>query len=49
MGMAFRALGGVMAEVEHEAHADGLAPQDLAAVSARWAQVRDQSGAFMNS
>jgi hypothetical protein len=29
-----------MAEVEHEAHGDDSALPDLAAVSARWAQVR---------
>ena len=34
-------LRALMAEVECEAHADGSAPPDLAAVSARWAQVRD--------
>jgi hypothetical protein len=34
-------LRALMAEVELEAHADGSAPPDLAAVSARWAQVRD--------
>jgi hypothetical protein len=34
-------LRALMAEVEREAHADGSAPPDLAAVSARWAQVRD--------
>src|SRR5690349_3114132 len=31
----------LMAEVERDAHADGSALPDLAAVSARWTQVRD--------
>jgi len=34
-------LRALMAEIEREARADGSAPPDLAAVSARWAQVRD--------
>jgi hypothetical protein len=34
-------LRALIAEVEREAHADGTAPPDLAAVSARWAQVSD--------
>ena len=32
-------LRALMAEVEREAHAEGSVPPDLAAVSARWAQV----------
>jgi hypothetical protein len=34
-------LRALMAEIEREAYADGSAPPDLAAVSARWAQVSD--------
>ena len=34
-------LRALIAEVEREARADGTAPPDLAAVSARWAQVSD--------
>jgi hypothetical protein len=34
-------LRALMAEVEREARADGSAPLDLAAVSARWAQVKE--------
>ena len=35
-------LRALMAEVEHEAHADRTTtPPDLAAVSARWARVSD--------
>ena len=34
-------LRALMAELEREAHADRTTPPDLAAVSARWAQVSD--------
>lgn len=34
-------LRALMTEVDREAHADGATPADLAAVSARWAQVSD--------
>ncbi|HEX8114897.1 MAG TPA: hypothetical protein VF516_44510 [Kofleriaceae bacterium] len=34
-------LRALMAEIERESHADGSAPPDLTAVSARWAQVSD--------
>lgn len=34
-------LRALMAEIEREAHADGSAPPDLAAVSAQWARVSD--------
>lgn len=34
-------LRALMVEVEREAHADRMTPPDLAAVSARWAQVSD--------
>ena len=34
-------LRALMAEVEREGHADRTTPPDIAAVSARWAQVRD--------
>jgi hypothetical protein len=34
-------LRALIAEVEREVHADGTASPDLAAVSARWAQVSD--------
>ena len=34
-------LRALIAEVDHDAHADGTASPDLATVSARWAQVRD--------
>ena len=34
-------LHALMAEVEREAHAKGSVPPDLAAVSARWAQVSE--------
>jgi hypothetical protein len=34
-------LRALMAELERAAHADRTTPANLAAVSARWAQVRD--------
>ena len=34
-------LRALMAEVDREAHVDRATPQDLAAVSARWARVSD--------
>jgi hypothetical protein len=34
-------LRALMTEIEREAHADRVTPPDLAAVSARWAQVSD--------
>lgn len=34
-------LRALVVEVEREAHADGTAPPDLAAVSARWVEVSD--------
>jgi len=33
-------LRALMAEIDREAHVDGAPPPDLAAVSARWAQVK---------
>jgi hypothetical protein len=34
-------LRALMAEIEREAHADPTTPTDLAAVSARWAEVSE--------
>ena len=34
-------LRALIGEVDHDTHAEGTAPPDLATVSARWAQVRD--------
>jgi len=42
-------LRALMAEVEREAYADGTAPPDLAAVSARWAQVSDAIRAMVRA